>query len=159
MIQHVVNAYESKDDTIEFEAIRYDSFLRFDCGIDAFLPNPLGVLWHYTLDLSRGSVREGPLDDQAIELPRIDERRTGHPHSYLYTVQQPSENEMRGIAKYDRLRDTHEVHTIVPGDQNSEPIFVPRNDDSEEDDGWILVCVYRKASDTTDVLLLDARRP
>lgn len=159
MIQHVVNAYESPDDTIGFEAVRYDSFLRFDDAADAFEPNPLGVLWHYTLDLSNGIVRERQLDDQAIELPRMDERRTGRPYRYLYAVQQPTDREMRGIIKYDRLRDTHEIHAIAPGDQNSEPIFVPRNDASDEDCGWILVCVYRKASHTTDVAILDARQP
>ena len=45
---------------------------------------------------------------------------------------------------------------VPEGDQNSEPVFVPRPSAVAEDDGWVLVCVYRQASDRTDVVVLDA---
>ncbi|MDC6134466.1 carotenoid oxygenase family protein, partial [Burkholderia gladioli] len=37
-------------------------------------------------------------------------------------------------------------------------VFVPRAGSSEDDDGWVLACVYRAATDTSDVVVLDARR-
>jgi carotenoid cleavage dioxygenase-like enzyme len=154
-IQHVVNAYDV-DDTIVLEAIRYPDFLRFDAGAGSFTPNPLGVLWRYELDLDTGRAVETQIDDRPIELPRIDDRRCGRRNRYLYAVEQPSDVEMRGLVRYDREAGTHEHLAIPPGDQNSEPIFVPRDGSSREDDGWILCCVYRRASDTTDVFILDA---
>ena len=38
-----------------------------------------------------------------------------------------------------------------------EPIFVPRPESSAEDDGWILAPVFRSASCTTDLVILDAQ--
>lgn len=164
-IQHVVNAYDCQNDnggpTIVFDAVRYDRFLDFDPGVGGYRPNPLGSLWRFTLDLSSGRVDETQLDDRHVEMPRIDERRTGLRHRYVYTVAQPTDVEMRGIVKFDLDAGTSAIHEIPPGDQNSEPVFVPRSPDTRspttaEDDGWILACVYRSDSDTTDVVVLDA---
>ena len=38
-----------------------------------------------------------------------------------------------------------------------EPIFVPRPQSSAEDDGWILAPVFRSATSTTDLVILDAQ--
>ncbi len=38
-----------------------------------------------------------------------------------------------------------------------EPIFVPRSQSSAEDDGWILAPVFRSATVTTDLVILDAQ--
>ena len=38
-------------------------FLRFDPERSRHLPNPLGVLWRYELDLANASVVESQLDD------------------------------------------------------------------------------------------------
>jgi carotenoid cleavage dioxygenase-like enzyme len=40
----------------------------------------------------------------------------------------------------------------VPG----EPIFVPRSAKAEEGDGWLLVLVYRGATDKSDLAVFDA---
>ncbi len=153
-IQHIVNAYESEVDTIVLDAVRYPSFLAFDGG--AFLPNPLGVLWRYTFNLVTGSMTETEIDGLAVELPRINETRIGRSAQFAYMVEQPTETEMRGIVKYDLNSGTTTSHTIDHGDQNSEPVFVPRPQATAEDDGWLLVCVYRAATHTTDVVILDA---
>ncbi|WP_144114057.1 carotenoid oxygenase family protein, partial [Paraburkholderia sp. BCC1886] len=94
----------------------------------------------------------------ALELPRIDKRRTGRAYRYCYAVEQPSLDEMRGIVRLDVLTGEVMRHAVPPGDQNSEPVFVPLAGSSEDDDGWVLACVYRAATDTSDVVVLDARR-
>lgn len=48
-------------------------------------------------------------------------------------------------------------YRVPPGDQNSEPVFVPRPGAAGEDDGWLLAYVYRHATDTSDVVILDGR--
>ena len=153
-IQHVVNGYELPGDRLVLDAVRYPDFLRFDPERSRHLPNPLGVLWRYELDLANASVVESQLDDMAIELPRIDERHTGRPHDCLFAVEQPSDREMRGLRRYDLAAGTHQRFQVDPGDQNSEAVFVPGG--SAEGDGWLLSCVYRAASDTTDVVMLTA---
>lgn len=159
-IQHVVNAYDLDPHTVVFEAVRYDRFLDFDAGSCSYRPNPLGTLWRYTFrsDPRTGAmtVAEHQLDDRCVELPRIDDRLTGRAHRFAYAVEQPSDIEMRGLIKYDTVSGACERHPIALGDQNSEPIFVPRAGATGDDEGWVLACVYRQATDTTDVIILDA---
>lgn len=156
-IQHVVNGYDTSAGEIVLDVARYPYYFRFAPDGDSFLPNPLAVLWRYTIDVRGGKVTERQLGDLNIELPRINEAKTGRPYRYLYAVEQPSTEEMRGIVRHDVKSGSTEHHRIAPGDQNSEPVFVPRPSSRQEDDGWLLVCVYKKITDTTEVRILDAR--
>lgn len=156
-IQHIVNGYDEDETTIVVDAIRYPWFLRLTPDGRAFEDNPLGTLHRYRIDLASGLVQEYAVDALGVELPRIDERRTGRPYRYFYAVEQPSPDQMRGIVRYDWEGGTFERYPLPPGDQNSEPVFVPRAAGGREDDGWLLCCVYRHATATSDVLVLDAR--
>jgi carotenoid cleavage dioxygenase len=156
-IQHVVNAHDAGESRVVLDAVRYPYYLRLAPDGQDFEPNPLGVLWRYELDLSTGAVVETQLDDRAIELPRINESFTGRPHRHVYAVEQPTDAEMRGVVRYDLATGASQRYPVPEGDQNSEPVFVPRPGATAEDDGWVLVCVYRRATDTSDVVLLDAR--
>lgn len=162
-IQHVINAYDAGPNTIVLDAIRYPSFLRFEPNSRRYHPNPLGTPWRYRLHTEPGSksftVTETPLDDRYAELPRINDRHTGRPHRFAYAAEQPTDREMRGIIKYDNTTGDTQQLPVPIGDQNSEPLFVSRpsnSGDPDEDDGWLLVCVYRHLSDTTDIVVLDA---
>jgi len=161
-IQHVINAYDLGPDQVVLEAIRYPSFLRFDNDLGGYEANPLGVPWRYTFTFDAtgsATVQETQLDDRWVELPHIDDSRVGRQHRYAYAVEQPTDVEMRGIIKYDS-QGSPQRHLVSGGDQNSEPIFVPRSGrdaNGAEDDGWLLFCVYRAASHTTDVVIAAAQ--
>ena len=155
-IQHVVNAYDEDDTTIVLDAIWYPSFLRLTSDGRAFEDNPLGTLRRYRIDLAAGTVREYRAADEGIELPRINEQCTGRSYRYFYAVEQPSTVEMRGIVRFDWDGGSFDRYALPPGDQNSEPVFVPRRGATSEDDGWLLCCVYRQATATSDVVVLDA---
>ncbi|NKC01675.1 MAG: carotenoid oxygenase [Pseudomonadales bacterium] len=159
-IQHVINAYDIAGSKIVFDVVRYPWYLKFDMATTEFKANPLGVPWRYVIDIEAGTATETQLDDRRVELPRINESRTGRPYEYHYSVAQPSNTEMRGVLKYDLKTGHAECHDIDPGDSNSEPVFVPATSraDSAEDAGWVLVCVYRAATDTSEVRILDAHR-
>jgi carotenoid cleavage dioxygenase-like enzyme len=158
-IQHVINAHDRGTDIVELDVVRYPSFLRVDTETWSYAPNPLGVAWRYTihLDGQQPTVHEMQLADRSIELPRIDDAQVGRSARYAYAVEQPTGHEMRGIVKLDLRDGAITTHQIPIGDQNSEPIFVPRGQRpalTTDDDGWILSCVYRARSDTTDVVVL-----
>ncbi|CAB3818748.1 8'-apo-carotenoid 13,14-cleaving dioxygenase [Achromobacter pulmonis] len=156
-ILHVVNAYEADASTLVLDVVRYPEYLRLARHGTGFEDNPLGVLWRYEIDLDAGRVAGRALDDAGIELPRINEGRTGRAYRYGYAVEQPNNREMRGVVRYDLESGARQHYRVPPGDQNSEPVFVPRPGGRAEDDGWVLACVYRQASDTSDVVVLDAR--
>ena len=156
-VQHVVNAYDADESTVILDAVRYSQYLRIANNSSAFEDNPLGVLWRYVIDLERGTVTEKQIDDVGIELPRINEGRTGRPYLLLYAAEQPTNTEIRGVVRYDLGCGSMQRYRVPEGDQNSEPVFVPRAAASGEDDGWLLVCVYRQATDTSDLVILDGR--
>jgi carotenoid cleavage dioxygenase-like enzyme len=154
-IQHVVNAHDADTSTIVLDAIRYPHYLRLADNDAGFEENPLGVLWRYVIRLDEGTVTEEQIDDIGIELPRINDSRTGRACRYAYAAEQPTNTEMRGVVRYDLARRSTQRYRVPEGDQNSEPIFVSRPNASSEDDGWLLVCVYRRATDTSDLVILD----
>ena len=159
-IQHVVNAYDASEASIVLDAVRYPHYLCLKHNSTAFDDNPLGVLSRYVIDLDNGVVAEQQLDDVGIELPRINEGRTGRCYRFLYAAEQPTNTEMRGVVRYDLAtpqRSSMQRYKVPEGDQNSEPVFVSRPGSKDEDDGWLLVCVYRRATDSSDVVILDAR--
>jgi carotenoid cleavage dioxygenase len=156
-VLHIVNAYEADVSTIVVDVVRYSAFLKLDASGRAFEDNPVGVLWRYTLDLAGGTVRETQLGDLGVELPRINDAHTGIAHRFAYAVEQPTNVEIRGVVQYDFESGSVARHVVPAGDQNSEPIFVPRPGARSEDDGWVLVCVYRRESDSSEVRILDAR--
>lgn len=154
-IQHVVNAYDAADGSVVLDVAHYPWFLKLT--EDGFATNPLARLRRIVLNPSTGLVQETELDDRHIELPRINENYTGLDYRYAYAVEQPTNEEMRGITRYDLQTQTSLHFRVVEGDQNSEPVFVPRPGSTAEDDGWVLVCVYRQVSDTTDLVILNAQ--
>ncbi|MCD6027788.1 MAG: retinal pigment epithelial rane family protein, partial [Solimicrobium sp.] len=156
-IQHVVNAYDLDESTIILDVIRYPFYFRLTSEGTAYEDSPTGVLWRYVIDLSKGVVSEKSLSDIGIELPRINETRTGLPYRYLYAVEQPTNTEMRGVIRYDLEKNSIQRYIVAEGDQNSEPVFVPRPGATCEDDGWLLVCVWRCMTDTSDIVILDAQ--
>lgn len=156
-IQHVVNAYDADAATIVLDAIRYPWYLRLAPDGAGFDDNPPGALRRYRIDLTTGEVGEKAVGECGVELPRINDRFCGRAYRYLYAVEQPTPFEMRGLVRYDWASGTFARFSLPQGDQNSEPIFVPRAGARAEDEGWLLACVYRHASDTSDVVVLDAR--
>lgn len=156
-IQHVVNAYDAEAEVIVLDAVRYPWYFKIDPQTREFTPDPLGELWRYTINLQQRTVHEEQLIESNIELPRINELHTGRYNRYSYAVEQPTATEMRGIIRYDALTTTMQRHSIDAGDNNSEPIFVPDCNGTAEDDGWLLVSVYRQATDSNEIRILDAR--
>ena len=155
-IQHVANAWETGDGRVVLDAVRYESFLRLEG--ETFVPDPLGRLWRFEIDLNSGSVREHEICAEYIEMPRINEAHTGRPYRYVYSVLQPTDQEMRGIAKVDVGNGETQKWLPPPGDQNSEPVFVPDPDRADaEDGGWLMFCTYRAHADSSDVVILDAQ--
>ena len=61
------------------------------------------------------------------------------------------------LLKYDLERGTSEAQTFGNGQSSGEGVFVPRSDDAAEDDGWVMSLVYDRATDRSDLVILDAQ--
>ncbi|MPY80041.1 MAG: carotenoid oxygenase [Actinophytocola sp.] len=149
---HPVNAYDNGD-TIVVEVPRSDRV--FDKDLSG--PGDADpVLDRWEIDLTAGKVRTERIDDVVQEFPRIDERLLGRRHRYAYTSAAREQSWFDSVLKHDVSRATSTVHTFGEGKEIGEFVFVPSTADAAEDDGVLMGFVYDKASDRSDLTMLDA---
>lgn len=151
---HPLNAYEAADGRIVNDVVRHPKMF----ATDMLGPNEgATTLDRWTFDLSSGKVIEERLDERSIEFPRHDERLVGREHRYGYGAVFGAGAEHGPTVKYDVRTGATEVHDHGTGRVTLEPVFVPRSDDADEDDGWVMSYVYDATTDRSDVVILHAQ--
>jgi carotenoid cleavage dioxygenase len=153
---HTVNACEIGG-RITLDACRYPSLWakssdRFDVP---------AMVHRWTLKLDDGSVREETLFDVRCDFPTIDERLVGRPNRYAYVttlVDEETGSVSHGhrVVRLDLVAGRTEHYHFGPSRYASEAVFVPREGDGEEDDGYVLTVVYDGDTDTSEVVVLAA---
>ncbi len=154
---HVANAYDDRDGQVVLDVIAYDTmFASAASGLDA-----LGRLERWTVDPSTRRTARRVLDATPQEFPRVDERRFGQRHRYVYTVCVPPDGnpQLTGatrLYKHDLEAGGCRVHEFGDGHLPGEFVFVPASADAGEDEGWLIGLVINTADETTDLTILDA---
>ena len=152
---HPVNAFEvnggQDDKKIIIDLCRYERIFQKD------LKGPAGdspsQLARWTVNTENGTVREEIVSDLAHEFPAHDPRTVGRKHRYAYTAV--------GFdlgPTYRTDMETGEVvfHDHGEGRFGGEPVFVPRDGSTSEEDGWVLVCVNDRAGSPAELVILNA---
>jgi carotenoid cleavage dioxygenase-like enzyme len=128
----------------------------------AFKPVP-PQLTRMSFDLTRERIEVRTLLQSPAEMPKCDERYTGRPYRYGYMICRPpgavaGEVGMSAIGCFDH--STGRLTTWSPGADCGvqEPIFVPRERDSPEGEGYLLVLVNRLSEMRSELAILDAAR-
>jgi carotenoid cleavage dioxygenase-like enzyme len=160
---HVMNAWEDGNriiaDVMQFEEA-------------PLFPHPDGSptdpaksrarLCRWSFDLSGNTDRftQTYLDDLTGEFPRIDDRRAGLKSShgwYACTHQDtPVFGALAGIAHVDGKGARRGKYLLPVGDTISEPVFVARDNDAPEGDGWLLAVVWRARDNRSDLAIFNA---
>ena len=156
---HVANAYDDGGRVV-LDVIAYPHmFTANGSGLDA-----LGSLERWTIDPATRRVERRTIDPTPQEFPRIDERRFGQPHRFIYTVCVPPDGntQLTGatrLHKHDLTTGGRLIHEFGDGHLPGEFVFVPEEPGStDEDAGWLIGTVLNVAEATTDFVILDARR-
>ncbi len=157
---HVMNAWEA-DNAIVADVMVYDEpplFPRPDGSPgDPARQQAYLARWHFDLREGRHAFRSERLCDIAGEFPRIDDRVAGREHRHgWFAASRPGEDALSGIVHVDMSAGTQHAYWLPPGDVTSEPVFAARG--AQEGDGWMLAVVWRSASNTSELLVLDAGR-
>jgi carotenoid cleavage dioxygenase-like enzyme len=130
---------------------------------DASASEELAHMHRWRLDLGSGRVEEeDDADGPTVEFPRIDERRLGRAHRFIYAGRQcegGSSVRFDGLVKFDRERGGRSEFAYGPGVFGGEAVFAPRPGGTEEDDGWLVTFVHDEATDRSRCLVFDARQP
>jgi carotenoid cleavage dioxygenase len=155
---HPLNAWDADDGTVVVDVVRHPSMFAHDVRGPG---DGATRLERWTCDPVGGTVRTEVLSDRSQEFPRHDERIVGRRHRFGYaTAFEPAPE--GGVAlgsplKHDLEAGTETVHDLGPGRSAMEGVFVPRDPDAAEDDGWVLVYVHDEGRNACDVVVLDAQ--
>jgi len=151
---HPMNAYDSGD-TVVLDVIRHPKM--FDT--DHLGPNEgPPTLDRWTVDLADGKVRESRIDDRPQEFPRVDERLIGKRHRYGYA---PGVGVGTSggdtLLKHDLVGDNSLARSFGSGKSLGEFVFHPSSPDADEDDGVLMGYVHDRATDRSELVILDAQ--
>jgi carotenoid cleavage dioxygenase len=151
---HPLNAYDG-DGRIVLDVVRHASV--FNSGPRIVPERPSLDRW--TIDLSAGKVTEDRLDDTPQEFPRVDERSVGRRHRYGYAVgyADGATGTPDAILKHDLTSRRTRSVGFGSGREPGEFVFVPSTTDAAEDDGVAMGFVYDRATDRSDLVLLDGQ--
>lgn len=129
-----------------------------------------GAYTRLHINTASGVVSEKKMMYRACDFPCVAPQVTGkkHKHAYVYGSAADQEDLWGPPQVISKVSFTSDDESVSPSVQQTvfhpgrnkwaqEPIFVPRDGATEEDDGWVLVLVYDSDADTTELAILDAR--
>ena len=157
---HTANAYDRPDGRVVIDVCAFETM--FDGAHNGPNARSRG-LERWTVDPVARTVEVRTIDPNPQEFPRSDERRIGHPYRYAYTLALPDEGGEQFLGasqlyKHDLETGGCRTHDFGPASRPGEFVFVPAAPDSAEDEGWLMGLVIDTVEDTTDLVILDARR-
>jgi carotenoid cleavage dioxygenase len=142
-LSHAANAYDDGS-AIVLTGTRIDG------------PAALPVMHEWGIDLGSGVVTERALDAASTEYPRVPDALVGRPNRYTYTTgfwfeAEPDHGEINRHEGDDRR-----THVLPAGHTVGEPVFVPRDGATAEDDGYLLAFAHDRGAGRSYLLILDA---
>jgi 8'-apo-carotenoid 13,14-cleaving dioxygenase len=154
---HFANAFDRDDGCVVMDVVAYDTMF----AASRKGPDTTGRFERWIVDPVARSVVRRVVDASAQEFPRPDERRFGLPYRYAYAIAIQDGTTAFGtgtcLYKHDLEAGTRESHQFGAGRHPGEFVFVPRAQDSAEDEGWLVGLVINLESETTDLVIIDAR--
>lgn len=116
--------------------------------------------WTFDLASNTDGFTRTYLDDVTGEFPRIDERRAGLVSTQgWYACDNPApgaSSAFSGITHVGRGGIRLGQYMLPLGDSISEPVFVARDSDAAEGDGWLLAVVWRARQNRSDLAVFNA---
>ena len=156
---HVANAYEADDGRVTIDLCAFETM--FDGGMKGPNGRNLG-LERWTVDPAARTVARRTLDPAPQEFPRPDERFFAKPYRYAWSMALPDTADPGFVADtrlfaHDLETGAKQVRDFGPGRHPGEFVFVPREPDAPEGDGWLLGLVVDAAREATELVILDAQ--
>ena len=154
---HTVNAYEDQQGNVMVDAMRYQRVFDEDWNGPFTEFPPLLTRW--TLNLSNGNAYEQQLDDQPAEFPRIHPNLNGQFNQFGYSLGIGSQQkpDFGRIIKYDFSKNLNEVYELHEGEMGAEPVFIPSENQTSEDEGYLMTYVYDRATDKSNLMIFNAQ--
>jgi carotenoid cleavage dioxygenase-like enzyme len=160
VIIHSLNAYEDGT-AIVLEAPRYSDQVREKWSADVLAIDVGASLHRWRLDLVDGTVREQQLDERTFDFPKVNPTLLGTKCNTGYgvaTTYGDGHTAFGSLLKWNLDSGACETHSVGAGRAASEGTFVADPTARGEDEGWVLSYVYDPASDTSNLIIVDATK-
>ena len=159
---HVFNAYEEENEIV-LHACRFDHYPAIADfsgrskvkNADWLVKDAHSVAYTWRLNLDTGKVTERALDDISVEMPQVDQSRTGTKTRYGYACAF-MDMERCTFHKYDFETGSRVSHRLGEGRVPGEAIFVPRKGAKAEDDGYLLALSYDRVKRHSELVVIPA---
>lgn len=152
---HPVNAYDV-DGGVVIDVIRHERVFDRD---RRWPRESAPALWRWRVDTAAGTVIEEQLDEFVEEFPGIDGRYVGTRHRFAFAtgLESNSPGALAGpvLLQHDLVAGRTRMHGFGAGRETGEAVFVPRSACAPEADGWLMSLVYDKATDRSELVVLD----
>ncbi len=160
-VLHAMNAWEDEQ-KIHCDLMEYPNAPVFPNADGSPGQDAQAKLTRWTIDLAGETNRSNreQLDDVSSEMPRVDERLAGLPYRhgwYLANAGNKNPPAFDAIAHIDLKTGKRAMRVLDPGDAADEPVFVPRSASAPEGDGYVIALVFRAATNTSELLILNAQ--
>jgi len=153
---HFANAYE-QGDSIVIDFVRHDA-LGF--GVKTPAKRIEMNLYRAEINMQSSKLQFQRVDDRMVEFPRINDNNISCEHHFVYTPSAPNRDEtplqFSELIKYNRVQQTEEVHDFGSDAEIGEAVFAARPNHKAGDDGYVLVYVYDRLKQGSDLVILDA---
>ncbi|SDD91870.1 carotenoid oxygenase family protein [Kordiimonas lacus] len=168
-VLHWLNAWEEGDEIIldgyfqedPFPAKMVDHVPPKYAMMATFLDlTTLGARLHrWRFNLKTGETREEKLDDEYLEFGMFNQKYAGKPYRYAYSAK-PKQGWFlfEGLVKHDLKTGEKTRLDFGENRYGSEAPFVPRVGATEEDDGYLVSFITDMNTNTSEAVLVDARR-
>ena len=157
---HTVNAFEEGDEVVVEGCRSERNSIGDDEKPQAGDRRDLPMLYQWRFNLKTGEVNERALDEQwGCEFARINESFMGLRSQFTYAARiagDTLESGFDGIIKYDLVNETSSHYPYGPGRLGGEPIFAPKPDGVNEEDGWVIGFVWDEQLQRSECIVLDA---
>jgi len=155
---HPMNAYE-EDNKIILHVCRQNKAMVG--GMDEIYggKDTTGKLWKWTIDLDKETCEEEQVDNKACDFARVDDRLVGlkAKNGYAMAIDENAKTLTFGqfLYKFNLEKNERIDHDLGENVFGGEPVFVPKSNDSSEDDGWIMAIVFDKNINKSKLIIVD----
>lgn len=157
---HTLNAHDDGDEVV-VTGCRLKELWRDNSDIgdpEAASTDDAPRMHEWRFNRATGGVSERQLDDRPSEFPRVPDALVGLESRYGYTMSMSEDSFSSGqIFKYDMADGgSRTIHSLPAGHAPGEPVFVPAEGGTNEDDGYLMTYVYAPETETSYLVVLDA---
>lgn len=164
---HFANGFE-RDNILTIDLARYPDYCTVGEALRTYWRSQwpaegMAKMVRLTVDLSTGrATTRDYRSGTANEFPRINPRSVGRPYRYAWIACNPTdrtEGLQQQIARIDVESGAVVIHDFGPDCYLGEPVFVPTQGASAEEDGVVLVTLFDARRKVSRLVGLDGRDP